>query len=117
MARNISSSKTILAAVSLVFKGDGPKTQASGAREVFLLIKTSFNRSAFAFDSETIFPQRSINGGRQVEALLFNPHRSLATCHRLDGEHFATERECSIAFESHVSSFHSVVCCGCFVSS
>ena len=72
----------------------GPKTQASGASEVFWFIKTSFNRSAFPFDSETFFPQRSINGGRQVEALPFNPHRSLATCHHLDGEHFESEKMC-----------------------
>ena len=41
-----------------------------------------------------LFPQRSIKGGGQVEALPFNPHRSLATCHHLDGEHFGSERMC-----------------------
>ena len=74
----------------VTLRGDGPKTQASGAMEGFWFIKTSFNRCAFAFDSETIFPQWSINGGRQVEALPFNLHLSLSTSHHLDGEHFGS---------------------------
>ena len=55
----------------VILRGNSANTQASRAREVFWFIKTSLNLSAFAFVSETIFSERYIKGGTQVEALPF----------------------------------------------
>ena len=70
----------------------GPKTEASGFSEVFSFANTSFSRLAFSTGSEMTFPQLSRSGGTQEDTPLFNPQRSLATCHHLDGEQLGSDR-------------------------
>ena len=66
--------------------------KASGFSEVFSFANRSFSRLALSTGSEMTFPQLSSSGGTQEDTPLFNPQRSLATCHHLDGEQFGSNR-------------------------
>ena len=85
-----------------------------GSARYFRLQTTSFSRLAFSTGSEMTFPQLSSSGGTQEDTPLFNPQRSLATCHHLDGEQFGSDRVLTWLWKW--TPFCSFYCCRCFVS-